>query len=136
MDVRSHVTSFNQSECFISTQHSCATLKFVYGIDSRYITSARTRCIQIFRVLVRHPSFEKLEKYLAVLFFNYLHAHFVPFLILKLLKLLVLPLHYTYLPTNLPVWPDWAIYLTLGKFLKPLATINLPKSPTFLGQFL
>ena len=35
-----------------------------------------------------------------------------------------------------PVWPDWAIYWTLGKFLKPLATINLPESPTFLGTFL
>ena len=31
-----------------------------------------------------------------------------------------------------PVWPDWAIYWTLGNFLKPLATINLPK---FLGNF-
>ena len=26
-------------------------------------------------------------------------------------------------------------FWTLGKFLKPLATINLPKSPTFLGNF-
>ena len=34
-----------------------------------------------------------------------------------------------------PVWPDLAIYTTLGKFLKPLATIKLPKSPTFLGNF-
>ena len=34
-----------------------------------------------------------------------------------------------------PVWPDWAIYWTLGNFLKPLATINLPKSPPFLGNF-
>ena len=34
-----------------------------------------------------------------------------------------------------PVWPDWVIYWTLGNFLKPLATINLPKSPTFLGNF-
>ena len=33
------------------------------------------------------------------------------------------------------VWPDCAIYWTLGKFLKPLATINLPKSPTLLGNF-
>ena len=32
------------------------------------------------------------------------------------------------------VWPDWAIYRTLGNFLKPLAAINLPKSPTFLGN--
>ena len=27
------------------------------------------------------------------------------------------------------------IYWTLGKFLKPLATINLPKYATFLGNF-
>ena len=33
------------------------------------------------------------------------------------------------------VWPDWAVYWTLGIFTKPLATINLPKSPTFLGNF-
>ena len=34
-----------------------------------------------------------------------------------------------------PVWPDFAIYWTLGNFLKPLATIDLQKSPTFLGNF-
>ena len=33
------------------------------------------------------------------------------------------------------VCPDWTIYWILGKFSKPLATINLPKSPTFLGNF-
>ena len=33
------------------------------------------------------------------------------------------------------VWPDLAIYWTLGNFLMPLATINLPKSPTVLGNF-
>ena len=33
------------------------------------------------------------------------------------------------------VWPDWAIYWTLGNFSKPIATINLPKSPTLLGNF-
>ena len=27
------------------------------------------------------------------------------------------------------------LYCTLGHFLKPLATINLPKSPTFLSNF-
>ena len=32
------------------------------------------------------------------------------------------------------VRPDWAIFCTLGKFLKPLATTNLPKSLTFLGN--
>ena len=26
-------------------------------------------------------------------------------------------------------------FWTLGNFLKPLATINLPKSPTFFGNF-
>ena len=31
------------------------------------------------------------------------------------------------------VFPDLAIYWTLGNLSKPLATINLPKSPTFLG---
>ena len=33
------------------------------------------------------------------------------------------------------VWSDWAIFCTLGKCLKPLAAINFPKSPTFLGNF-
>ena len=33
------------------------------------------------------------------------------------------------------VWPDWVIYWTLGNFLKPLATINLPKSTTLFGIF-
>ena len=36
---------------------------------------------------------------------------------------------------SLPVCPDWAIYWTLGNFLKPLATINLPQSPPILGNF-
>ena len=33
------------------------------------------------------------------------------------------------------VWPDWAIYYILGNFSKPLETIILPKTPTFLGNF-
>ena len=33
------------------------------------------------------------------------------------------------------MWPDWAIYWPLGNFSKPLATINLPKFLTFLGNF-
>ena len=33
------------------------------------------------------------------------------------------------------MWPDLAIYWTLGNYSKPLATINLPKCPTFLGNF-
>ena len=32
------------------------------------------------------------------------------------------------------VWPDRAIYWILGNFLKPLATIKVPKSSTFLGN--
>ena len=31
-------------------------------------------------------------------------------------------------------WPDWEIYWTLGNFSNPLATIILPKFPTFLGN--
>ena len=33
------------------------------------------------------------------------------------------------------MWPDWAIYWTFGNFLKPFTRINLPKYPTFLGNF-
>ena len=33
------------------------------------------------------------------------------------------------------VRPDWLIYWTLDNFSKPLATINLPKSLTLLGNF-
>ena len=33
--------------------------------------------------------------------------------------------------TLVTVWPDCAIYWTLGNFVKPLATINLPKSPNY-----
>ena len=32
------------------------------------------------------------------------------------------------------VRPDWAIFWTLCNFLKPLATVSLSKSPTFLGH--
>ena len=62
--------------------------------------------------------------YLASSEKNYLHA----FLFFEILQ----NAHAFCLHT---VWPDWAIYWTLGKFLKPLATINLPKSLTFLGNF-
>ena len=33
------------------------------------------------------------------------------------------------------VWSDWVIYWHLGTILKPLATINLSKSPTFFEIF-
>ena len=33
------------------------------------------------------------------------------------------------------MWKDWAIYWTLGNFLKPLAATNLSKSATFLNNF-
>ena len=33
------------------------------------------------------------------------------------------------------VWPGWAIYRTLGNFSKPVVTISLLKSPTFLAIF-
>ena len=36
---------------------------------------------------------------------------------------------------RIAVWPELAIFCTLGNFLKPFATTNLPKSPTFLGNF-
>ena len=39
-----------------------------------------------------------------------------------------------HLGINRAVWPDRAIYWTLGNFSKPVATISWPKSPTFLGN--
>ena len=33
------------------------------------------------------------------------------------------------------VWPDLAIYWTLGNFSNPFETMNLPKFPIFLGNF-
>ena len=33
------------------------------------------------------------------------------------------------------MWPDWAIFSTLGNHSKPVPTIILPKSPTLLGNF-
>ena len=44
-------------------------------------------------------------------------------------------IHYIHAVWTLSVRPDLAIFWTLGNFLKPLAAINLPKSPTFLGKF-
>ena len=38
-------------------------------------------------------------------------------------------------PWNGPIKKYWAIYWTLGNFSEPLAAINLPKLPTFLGNF-
>ena len=32
------------------------------------------------------------------------------------------------------MWSNWSIYWTLDNFSKHLTTINLPKSPTFLGN--
>ena len=32
------------------------------------------------------------------------------------------------------MWPDWALYYTLGNFSKPVEKIILPKSPTFLAN--
>ena len=58
----------------------------------------------------------------------------VQFLVLEL-RALIIGTTYATNSGLLSVWPDWAIYWTFGKFLKPLATINLPKSPKLLGNF-
>ena len=48
----------------------------------------------------------------------------------SLLKLIVVSNSWN-LSSMEAVWPDWAIYWTLGNFLKPLGTINLSKSLRF-----
>ena len=113
MDVTSHVTSFNQLECFISVWNSYALIKFV----------------------LRH------QLHLQLCFFWFIPKVFE--LKLELFRLVLLEktfLWKVFLENEMslgmsPVWPDWAIYFTLGNFLKPLARINLPKSPTFLRNF-
>ena len=39
------------------------------------------------------------------------------------------------LGSDCPVWPDWAIYCTLGNFSKPAGTIILTKLPKLFGNF-
>ena len=52
------------------------------------------------------------------------------------LSFYVIVLHSRALVMPPTVLPDMVIFCTLGDFLEPLATINLPKSPTFLRQYL
>ena len=67
-------------------------------------------------------------------FLNYLVSVVVP--IIQMLKFKMRQCSsYIFDLARQAVWPDRAIYWTLGIFSKPLATINLPKSPTFLGKF-
>ena len=54
---------------------------------------------------------------------------------LKLVYPFTKKLHVRFVLYLWTVWPDWAIFCTLGYFLTPLATINLPKSTTFLAIF-
>ena len=54
---------------------------------------------------------------------------------LKSFKICHLDRSANYKSDFLSVRPDWAIYWTLGNYSKPLATINLPNSLTFLGNF-
>ena len=42
---------------------------------------------------------------------------------------------WTNLSCSRTVWPDWAIYCTLGNFSKPVATIIVPKLSTFRAIF-
>ena len=66
---------------------------------------------------------------------QHLSSTFTYFFCLKLVEAEYLRQKMFLLLQLLPVRTDWAIYWTLGNFSKPLATNNLPKSPTFLGNF-
>ena len=76
------------------------------------------------RLLIRGLSFDGWKTKCILMTFN-----FLPNLLLNAAA--VLSPRRTYVP----VWPNWAIYWTLGNFWKPLATINLSKYPTFLSNF-
>ena len=67
---------------------------------------------------------------------QHLNLHFLPMFCHFSCLSLSLSLCHMYSPSySHSVRPDWAIYWTLGNFSKPLATINLPNSLTFLGNF-
>ena len=72
--------------------------------------------VVLLTLLVRYGRFKVLAK------------HFLRYANKKVLK-------YPNKYATLPVWPDVAIFCTLGNFLKPLATIKWLKSHTFLGNF-
>ena len=71
---------------------------------------------------------QKRERLFAIL------KHFCVFQKYKIRipRIVIDHVHIFDLPT---VWPDWAIYFTLGNFSKPAGTIVLPKLPTSLGNF-
>ena len=61
------------------------------------------------------------------------HEHLV--VLIKSHWVRLLPFEPTWVQFPVIYGLDWSIYCTLGNHSKPLATINLAKSPTFLGNF-
>ena len=130
LDVASYITIFNQSECFISEYHSWTMPNIVNDTPAPEIRknfwSTYGPCY------IGHSVF----KYLYI--GGYTQAgnvrHQVQLYVRAVCKLhqdiSKCPCcHSRPFSAMLPVWPDWAIYWTLGNFLKPLAQLICPNLP-------
>ena len=98
-------------------------------------------CTYVFMMLKCHCPHESGERHLVVSTYNVLLIQTTDgpsiWLGIREAKINYIKLMVQILSDEwLAVWPDWAIYWTFGKSSKPLATINLPKSPSILRQFL
>ena len=123
-----------KTKCFILVT-CCDVIGLIHGSN---LGSFHRKCTR------KSQYTQQIYKYFTVVWFNVKLNLFSgkrcwgPFLICLLFTLPPeLPFSYCLYLTSMyrPVWPDWAIYWTLGNFLKPLGTINLSKSPIFLGNF-
>ena len=109
------------------TWHRNATLKIVYDISWHNCILPKDSNI-FFSSAHSRPSQKNLESFkwpsICLTFYWFRRLFMMLWQAQSMFSVLIPRLPH-------PVWPDWAIYWTLGNFLKPLATINLPKFPTF-----
>ena len=94
-----------------SGSEGCGFKSWHHILDGHFFTYI---CCKNCNVCLKRPKINKKEAGIGPFFNNKLWGFYI----------------YTY-----TVWTNWAIYWTWGNFSKPLATILLPKSPTFLGNF-
>ena len=96
-----------------------------------------SKILKVVRTFFWHISFNIFFKQIQIS--NQLqNMLLIQFQVIRLLRIVSLELPIRHLCSQKgaePVWPDLAIYWTFGNFSKPLATINLAKYLTFLGNF-
>ena len=102
--------------CIAKSANQESTNDLALAVSTETSTESLLKAVHWYKIICMHPTLVQLT--------------FSP-------QLDVNELAYTMLCTEVVdgLQCDWAIYWTLGNFLKPLATINLSKSPTFFGIF-